>query len=110
VVSMNSKRLYQLKFRARILKAMAHPTRLFIIEELAKKERNVSELTAMIGADVSTISKHLSLLRSEGIITDEKRGTNVYYRLKCPCVLNFYECVEGVIKKKLEENTELQSI
>lgn len=107
---MNSKRLYQLKFRARILKAMAHPTRLFIIEELAKKERNVSELTAMIGADVSTISKHLSLLRSEGIITDEKRGTNVYYRLKCPCVLNFYECVEGVIKKKLEENTELQSI
>jgi ArsR family transcriptional regulator len=89
---------------------MAHPTRLFIIEELAKKERNVSELTAMIGADVSTISKHLSLLRSEGIITDEKRGTNVYYRLKCPCVLNFYECVEGVIKKKLEENTELQSI
>jgi len=89
---------------------MAHPTRLFIIEELAKKERNVSELTAMIGADVSTISKHLSLLRSEGIITDEKRGTNVYYHLKCPCVLNFYECVEGVIKKKLEENTELQSI
>jgi len=104
---MEKKRLMQVKLRARILKAMAHPTRLFIIEELARNERSVGELTAMIGSDFSTVSKHLSVLKSEGIITGEKRGTSVFYQLRCPCVLNFYMCVEGVIQKNIEEQAEL---
>ncbi len=95
------KRRAQLEARANILKAMAHPTRLFILEELAHGEKNVGELTGMIGADTSTVSKHLSLLKTEGIIADEKRGQSVYYSLLCPCVLNFYQCVEGVIKTKV---------
>jgi DNA-binding transcriptional ArsR family regulator len=84
--------------RARVIKAMAHPSRLFIIEELAKKERCVCELTDMIGSDVSTVSKHLSVLREAGIVEDEKRGLQVYYNLKMPCILNFFGCVESVLK------------
>jgi DNA-binding transcriptional ArsR family regulator len=84
--------------RARVIKAMAHPTRLFIIEQLAKTERCVCELTDMIGADVSTVSKHLSVLREAGIVEDDKRGLQVYYRLKMPCILNFFGCVESVLK------------
>jgi len=85
------------KSRADILKAMAHPTRLFIVEELARGERCVQDLTAMIGADTSTVSKHLSLLRQAGVLDDEKRGTRVYYHLKVPCVMKFFTCLESVL-------------
>lgn len=93
--------------RAKIIKAMAHPTRLFIVDELARSERCVNELTQMIGADVSTVSKHLSILKGAGLIKDEKRGTQVFYYLKMPCILNFFGCVESVLKTTAKENLSL---
>ena len=88
--------------RAKIMKAMSHPSRLFILEELSQGERCVCELTEMIGADVSTVSKHLSILKNAGIVDTDKRGTQVYYRLIAPCVLNFFSCVETVLKDHVE--------
>lgn len=99
---MDIKTQNRLDAKARIIKAMAHPTRLFIVETLAKHEHCVCELTAMIGADVSTVSKHLSILREVGIINDEKRGSSVYYQLKMPCVLGFFSCVDTVIKSNAQ--------
>ena len=90
--------------RASIVKAMAHPTRLFIVDELAKGERCVNELTEMVGADMSTVSKHLTVLKSVGIIMDEKRGLQVFYSLRTPCIMNFFGCVESVMKTVAEEN------
>ena len=90
--------------RARVLKAMAHPSRLFIIEELEKEERCVCDLTEMIGADMSTVSKHLSVLKQAGIVTDDKRGNQVFYRLRVPCILNFFGCVESVLESQAEEH------
>lgn len=83
--------------RARVMKAMAHPTRLYIVDELARGERCVHELTEMIGADMSTVSKHLSVLKSVGIVRDEKRGSEVYYSLRMGCVLGFFDCIEAVL-------------
>ena len=60
--------------RARIAKALAHPTRLFLVDELARRERCVCEITEMVGSDISTVSKHLAVLKAAGIVTDEKRG------------------------------------
>jgi len=93
----------RLSARARIIKAMAHPTRLFIVDELSRRERCVCELTAMIGADVSTVSKHLSILRNAGIVQDEKRGAQVFYSLRVPCVLNFFSCVESVLDARAKD-------
>jgi DNA-binding transcriptional ArsR family regulator len=98
---MFEKRKTHLEARARVLKAMAHPTRLFIIEELEKEERCVCDLTAMIGADVSTVSKHLSVLKNAGIVIDDKRGNQVFYRLRVPCILNFFGCVESVLESQV---------
>ncbi len=84
------------KNQARILKALAHPTRLFIVEELARGERSVRELTDMIGVEMPTVSRHLSVLRNAGILADDKRGLQVFYSLRVPCVLNFFKCVEAV--------------
>lgn len=82
--------------KARMMKALAHPTRLFIVDELSKGERCVCELRDMVGADISTVSKHLALLKAEGIVADDKRGLQVFYRLKTPCVLGFFDCVQKV--------------
>jgi len=95
--------------RAKIMKAMAHPSRLFILEELSKGERCVCELTDMIGADTSTVSKHLSLLKNAGIVDTDKRGTQVYYRLATPCVLNFFGCVETVLRGNVENQLRVLS-
>lgn len=89
----------QLEARARVMKALAHPSRLFIVDELSRGERCVCELTEMIGADVSTVSKHLAVLRSAGVVLDERRGAQVFYRLRVPCILNFFGCVEAVIEE-----------
>ena len=93
--------------RARIIKAMSHPTRLFMVEELSRGERCVCELTEMVGDDVSTISKHLSVLKNVGIVADEKRGTQVFYALRVPCVLDFFSCVESVLKTNVKEQAAL---
>ena len=82
--------------KARLMKALAHPTRLFIVEELARGERCVCDLRDMVGADISTVSKHLGLLKTAGVISDDKRGLQVFYRLQIPCVLNVFECVRQV--------------
>ena len=93
-----------LEARAKVLKALAHPSRLFIVEELEKTERCVCDLTEQIGADVSTISKHLSVLKQAGIVTDEKRGNQVFYQLRVPCILNFFGCVESVLEAQAAEH------
>ena len=93
--------------QARVLKAMAHPSRVFIVEELASGERCVCELTEMVGADVSTVSRHLSVLRAAGIVKDERRGVQVFYSLRMPCVLSFLSCVETVLETCAREQLEL---
>ena len=89
--------------RARIIKSLAHPTRLFLVDELSRGERCVCELAGMVGADVSTVSKHLAILRAAGIVQDDKRGTQVFYRLRVPCVLNFFSCIESVMQSSVKE-------
>ncbi|PLX99660.1 MAG: transcriptional regulator [Desulfuromonas sp.] len=104
---MDENRKTLLNARAGVLKAMAHPTRLFIIEELEKEERCVCDLTEQIGADVSTVSKHLSVLKQAGIVMDDKRGNQVFYRLRVPCILNFFGCVESVLEASASDRTAL---
>jgi len=84
--------------KAKVFKALGHPTRLFIVEELARGERCVCELVKLVGADFSTISKHLTLLKKAGVVQDDKRGKMVYYTLKVPCILRFMDCIEAVIE------------
>lgn len=104
---MNEKTQAQYTARANIIKAIAHPTRLFIIEELNKSEKCVNELTEMIGADTSTVSKHLSVLKNAGLVFIEKRGNSIYYHLKVPCILDFIDCVETVLETNARSQMEI---
>lgn len=81
------------KQEADVFKALGHPTRLWIVKQLADGEQCVCKFVEAVGADFSTISKHLSVLKQAGIIEDDKRGKQVYYRLRCPCILNVIDCL-----------------
>ncbi len=82
------------------MKALAHSSRLFIVDDLSQGERCVCELTEMIGTDISTVSKHLSILKNVGIVENEKRGLQVFYRLRMTCVLNFFRCLESILAER----------
>ena len=104
---MDSKTKSRYEAKAKIIKAMSHPTRLFIVDELSRSERCVCELTEMVGDDMSTVSKHLSVLSNAGIVSAEKQGTQVFYSLRVPCVLRFFSCVESVLKTNAKEQATL---
>jgi ArsR family transcriptional regulator len=80
--------------RASLLKSLAHPSRLLIIEMLEKAPRCVGELTEAIGADITTVSKHLAVMKRTGLVRDTKRGTFSEYSLVCDCVTHFVDCIE----------------
>jgi len=91
---MASKILSSHKSRAKFFKALGHPTRLFLVERLSQGECCVCELQALVGADISTVSKHLSILKAAGVVADRKEGLKVFYRLRVPCITKFFDCVE----------------
>lgn len=86
--------------QARVLKALANESRLRIVDRLAKGECSVGELTALIGLDRTTVSKHLAVLRAHGIVLDRREGNVVYYTLLTPCVMSFFSCASQVLKER----------
>ncbi|MBU1627382.1 metalloregulator ArsR/SmtB family transcription factor [bacterium] len=95
---MKDENLY--KKRAEVIKAMAHPSRLLMIDALSYGEKCVFELQELVGDDISTVSKHLSVMKKAGIVDCRKDGLKVFYRLKVPCILNFFSCIEAVIENE----------
>ena len=93
----------QYEKRSQVFKALAHPARLFIVEELGAGEKCVCELTAMLDLDTSTVSKHLSVLKNAGVVSSEKRGLLVYYSIKMSCVLGFFSCVQESLDESARE-------
>ena len=94
--------------KAKILKALAHPTRIMIIEKLSEDgECCVCELVELANADFSTVSKHLTVLKQAKIVSDEKRGQQVFYTLRMPCSVRFMNCLESVIKSGVETQMEM---
>jgi ArsR family transcriptional regulator len=82
--------------QAQVFKALGHFGRMAILHALADGEVCACELAAAAGCSPSTASRHLLLLRHAGLIADERRGQQIFYRLSCPCVLTFAECINQV--------------
>ncbi len=94
-ISNKSKLKYEA--RAKIAKAMAHPSRLLMLDLLQKKDMSVGQLTENVGADQSTVSKHLAILKDVGLVSVRKQGSLSYYQLKCGCLDGFFSCMEAVL-------------
>jgi len=91
-----NRELYE--YRARILKALAHPNRLAMVDALTDGEMCVSKLQEIVGSDMSTVSKHLAVLKAAGIVSDRKQGLQVFYRLEVTCIKCFLDCADAVVR------------
>lgn len=88
------------KKQSLVLKALAHPARLAIVDHLQKGPATAGDLTRLVGSDQSTVSKHLSVLKSQGIVDDQREGNSVVYTLLTPCVRDFFTCACKVMDTK----------
>lgn len=95
----------QYEARAKIAKALAHASRLMILDLLRSGDRNVTELVEAVGTDQSTVSKHLTVLKDAGLIGLRKKGSMNYYRLTTSgAVERFFSSLEAVLKWNLKHS------
>ncbi len=89
----------QAKARADIMKALAHPMRILLLDALSRGDRCVNELNELAEVDQSTISRHLAQLKRVGIVTERREGAKVIHHLACPCMLKAFDCSAEVLQR-----------
>lgn len=93
--------------RANVFKALAHPTRLKIIELLGDHDEIcVCDIARKLSIEQPTISKHLSVLKNAGIVSNRKDGLMVLYKLRMKCCLDFFSCVDTIIFADIKKKTQ----
>ncbi len=108
---MDPKERAKYEARARVLKALAHPTRLKLVDELAAHDNVcVCDLTEAIGSDISTVSRHLTQLKNAGIVASEKQGKMVFYSLRVKCLTSLFGCIESVLRNNVRDQSQLISL
>lgn len=100
-----NKEFYKLK--TNVIKALANPVRLMIVDCLRNGEKSVSEIVELTQEEQSNISKSLGILKTHGIIKDRKAGMNVYYSLKICCIDRFLNGLDMMLAENLQQQQEL---
>jgi len=101
----SAKKLYEMK--AEVMQALAHPTRLAIVDLLAQGERCVCDIAERVQSERTTVSRHLALMQKAGLLNSRKEGLMVFYSLKTPCVISFFSCISEVLRQNHEATAEL---
>jgi len=91
-------------FKARFFRALAHPIRIAILEELTHGSRRVSQLQDRLGVGQSLLSQHLALLRTNGIVTADKEGLSVRYALRDPLVGDLLKVARQIFSNQLSSH------
>lgn len=84
----------RLRRQAEVFKSLGHPGRMAILHALADGPVCACELAAAAGCSAPTASRHLQVLRQAGVIADERRGQQIFYRLVLGCALKFAMCID----------------
>ncbi len=92
----------QAKAKAEILKAMASPVRLIVVDALRRRDLCVRDLNRLVGVRQPTLSRHLAQLKKAGIVTERRAGPRVLYHLESPCILKASECAGRVIASHIK--------
>ena len=102
-----SKRLTaDLDEQAQVLSSIASSTRLQIVYELSTCCKSVSELTEILGLDISTVSRHLSILKNSGVVSRSKSGIQVYYSLRNRSLLDYIEQLTTIAHNGIQRRSE----
>ncbi len=105
-----SKKRLLFQKQAQIAQAIGHPLRLEIIDFLKGGEQCVCDIAEQIGAERSNVSRHLSVMVAAGVLEHRKEGLKVIYKLKCPCILEFFKCMSGVLKQRVKDDKEILKV
>ena len=97
----------QIAAQAKIFKALGHPSRLLMTEALSHGPLCVCDLQTLVKSNLSTVSKHLAVLKEAGVVRDEKSGTNVYYHLVICCLPVFLDCTLSMLEQQAQEQVAL---
>ncbi len=92
---------------AEMLKALAHPTRLRIIESLKEGEKCVCELAPELKLEQANISQHLSILKKQGFIVGQQRGMRTFYRICHQEVFDLVSLIHSLLEKKIRQEASL---
>ena len=98
-----------LEMKAEVLKALAQPTRLKILELLRNGERCICEIVPAINGEQSNISRHISLMQKSHLVTTRKDGVKVMVKVKNPEIFNILDRVSRILKVQFEEQEKLFS-
>ena len=96
--------------QAEIAKAIAHPLRIAVVNFLKDGEQCVCDIAQYVGSERSNVSRHLSVMANAGLLGYRKEGLKVIYKLKTPCILDFFSCVSRVLKQQVKENERLLAV
>lgn len=89
-----------LRQQAMVLKALANPSRLLLVERLLLGPCPVADLIGLIDVDRTTVSKHLGVLRAHGIVRDRREAGAVVYELRTPCVASIFACTRAMLDER----------
>ncbi len=95
------------RFKANIFQALAHPTRIAIIELLENGELSAGDLMEKLGMEQANISQHLAILRSRQLVTNRKVGNKVFYSVRDPIIIKVLALMRRYFQKHLKESLEL---
>ena len=107
---LNKKKWLLFEKQAEIVKATAHPLRIAIVDFLKDGEQCVCDIAEYVGSERSNVSRHLSVMVSAGVLEYHKEGLRVIYKLKTPCILEFFSCVTACLKQQIKENKKLLGV
>jgi DNA-binding transcriptional ArsR family regulator len=95
------------RFKANIFQALAHPTRIAIIELLENGELSAGDLIEKLGMEQANVSQHLAILRSKQLVTNRKVGNKVFYSVRDPIIIKVLALMRRYFQKHLKESLEL---
>jgi len=95
--------------QAEIVKAIAHPLRIAILDFLKDGEQCVCDIAEYVGSERSNVSRHLSVMVNAGVLGHRKEGLKVIYKLRTPCILEFFSCIIASLKQQIKESNKLLS-
>jgi ArsR family transcriptional regulator len=96
-----------LELKAEILKALAQPTRLKILEFLRHGERCICEIIPAINGEQSNVSRHISLMQKSRLVTTRKDGVKVMVKVTDPEIFNILDRVGRMLKDQFKEQEKL---
>ena len=104
---LNKKKRLLFEKQAEIVKSTAHPLRIAILDFLKDGERCVCDIAEHLASERSNVSRHLSVMVGTGILEYRKDGLKVFYKLKAPCILDFFSCITNCLKQQVKDSKKL---